>query len=119
LLTAHRELEKLVLTEDQRFWKDHLGEVYGRQIHQGLSMAPLLRDLEAMFESSQQRVSGEVYLTLAHGKIEVTGVDSINSLMKASDAIYGESPEANADLNAPLAFARVLATPSKLYGSLA
>lgn len=118
LLSAHRELEKLVLTEDQRFWKDHLGEVYGRHIHQGLSMAPLLRDIEAMFQSTQQRVSGEVYVQLSPGNLQVTGMQSEHSLMLASDAIYGESPESGADLGAPLAFARVLAAPSKLYSSL-
>jgi len=118
LLSAHRELEKLVLTEDQRFWKDHLGEVYGRHIHQGLSMAPLLRDFEALFQSTQQRVNGEVYLHLAPGNLQVTGSQSAFSLMSASDAVYGEMPASNAELNAPLAFARVLATPSKLYSSL-
>ena len=118
LLTAHSELEKLVLTEDQRFWKDHLGEVYGRNIHQGLSMAPLQRDFEALFQSSQQRVHGEVYLNLADGKLQVTGLQSPHSLMQASDAIYGEAPATDADSNAPLAFARVLAEPARLYSSV-
>jgi argininosuccinate synthase len=117
LLSAHAELEKLVLTEDQRFWKDHLGEVYGRHVHQGLSMAPLLADIEAMFLSSQNRVSGEVHLQLQNGNVQVTGIQSGHSLMAASDAIYGESPAIDADLNAPLAFARVLAEPTRLYCS--
>ena len=40
LLAAHRELEKLVLTEDQRIWKDQLGDSYGRRLHQGLLPRP-------------------------------------------------------------------------------
>ena len=40
LIAAHRELEKLVLTEEQRFWKDQLGDVYGRRLHQGLFHDP-------------------------------------------------------------------------------
>ena len=117
LLSAHAELEKLVLTEDQRFWKDHLGEVYGRHVHQGLSRAPLLTDIEAMFKSSQQRVSGEVQLQLQNGNVQVTGIQSDHSLMAASDAIYGEIPATAAALTAPLAFARVLAEPTRLYCS--
>ena len=90
LLDAHRELEKLVLTEDQRFWKDHLGDVYGRRLHQGLFHDPFQRDLEAFFTSSQARVSGTANIKLANGAILVDGVASPFSLMAASDARYGE-----------------------------
>ena len=34
LIPAHRELEKLVLTGAQRFWKDHLGDLYGQLVHE-------------------------------------------------------------------------------------
>lgn len=115
ILTAHAELEKLVLTEQQRFWKDHLGELYGQHIHQGLSVAPLLRDIEALFASSQQRVSGTVHLQLSQCQVVVTGMQSPHSLMTASDAIYGEAPAEGADSEGPVAFARVLAEPSRLY----
>ena len=115
LLDAHRELEKLVLTEAQRFWKDQLGEVYGQRLHQGLFHDPLMRDLEALFASSQDRVSGEVTVMLAHGHSTVTGMASFYSLLAASEAQYGERPSEDADPNGPLALARILAEPARLH----
>ncbi|RME75711.1 MAG: argininosuccinate synthase, partial [Planctomycetota bacterium] len=56
LITAHRELEKLVLTKWQRFWKDQLGSFYGNLLHEGLWFDPVMRDIEAMIDSSQRRV---------------------------------------------------------------
>ena len=35
LISAHRELEKLVLTRWQTFWKDQLGRFYGDRRHRG------------------------------------------------------------------------------------
>nr|MDQ6914171.1 argininosuccinate synthase [Verrucomicrobiota bacterium] len=53
LIAAHRELEKLVLTGKQIFWKEHLGNLYGALLHEGQFFDPLARDLEAFLESSQ------------------------------------------------------------------
>lgn len=115
ILEAHRELEKLVLTEEQRFWKDHLGEVYGRRLHQGLFHDPLLRDIEALFASSQERVSGRVRLRLAGGAVRVLGLESPYSLLAASDARYGERAASDAVPAAALGLARALAEPARLH----
>lgn len=115
LLSAHRELEKLVLTEDQRFWKDHLGDVYGRRLHQGLFHDPLQRDLEAFFVSSQERVTGDVRVRLFHGRALVEGVQSPFSMMAASDARYGERAASKSDPKAAVGLARLLAEPGRLH----
>lgn len=91
ILPAHRELEKLVLTADQRFWKDHLGDLYGRLVHEARYHDPLARDLEAFLASSQQRVRGEARLRLRQGVVQVTGVRSPFSLMDVQQSSYGES----------------------------
>lgn len=114
LLTAHRELEKLVLTEDQRFWKDHLGDVYGRRLHQGLLHDPLMRDFEALFDSTQRAVSGLVHVQLSGGHVTVTGVESPRSMMAASDAVYGESKSKDADPRGAMFLGRILAEPARL-----
>lgn len=117
LLTAHRELEKLVLTEEQRFWKDQMGEVYGRKLHQGQLHEPLMRDVEALFASTQERVTGEVRLTLGAGGVLVQGLTSPFSLMAASGARYGERPDphhAAAAHGGNAALARTLAEPARL-----
>ncbi|MBI5200727.1 MAG: argininosuccinate synthase [Elusimicrobia bacterium] len=90
LIAAHQELEKLVLTRWQAFWKNHVGEFYGQMLHEGLYYDPVMRDLEAMILSSQLRVNGEVRLKLAPGHFDVTGVKSPQSLMSAQ-AAYGET----------------------------
>lgn len=91
LIGAHRELEKLVLTGRQQFWKDTLGNLYGQLLHEGQFFDPLARDLEAFLESSQQRVTGEVKLTLHPRAWSVEGVRSPYSLMDAQVASYGEA----------------------------
>ena len=115
LLAAHRELEKLVLTEEQRFWKDHLGDVYGRRLHHGLFHDPFQRDLEAFFASSQARVTGVVQVRCAGGAILVEGVASPFSLMTATDAKYGERAATGADPAAARGLARALAEPARLH----
>lgn len=115
LIAAHRELEKLVLTKWQAFWKDQLGRFYGDRLHEGHYFDPTLRDIEAMFESSQQRVSGETRVRLAPGRFQVVGARSPYSMMDTSIATYGEEnllwtgDEARA-------FARVSAIPELLAG---
>ncbi|MBI3297136.1 MAG: argininosuccinate synthase [Elusimicrobia bacterium] len=91
LIAAHQELEKLVLTRWQAFWKNHLADFYGQMLHEGLYYDPVMRDLEAMIESSQARVSGEARLRLGKGRYEVTGVKSPWSLMDVQAAAYGET----------------------------
>ncbi len=90
LIAAHRELEKLTLTPQQRFWKDHMGEVYGQLVHEARFLDPLARDIEAMIASSQQRVTGEVRVHLRQGAMMVTGVRSPFSLMAVQKSAYGE-----------------------------
>ncbi len=91
LIGAHRELEKLVLTGKQQFWKDTLGSLYGQLLHEGHFFDPLARDLEAFLASSQSRVTGEVKLTLYPRTFAVDGVRSPHSLMDAKVASYGEA----------------------------
>jgi argininosuccinate synthase len=91
LLTAHRELEKLVLSARQARLKDSLAGPYGDLVHEGQHLDPVCRDIETFFVSSQQRVTGDVHLLLRPGVVFVEGVASPFSLMKASKGAYGES----------------------------
>jgi argininosuccinate synthase len=115
LLAAHRELEKLVLTEDQRLYKDQLADLYGRRLHQGLFHDPFQRDVEAFLASSQRRVAGRARVRLDHGHVLVEGVDSPFSLMAASGARYGERAAPGSDPTAALGLARALAEPGRLW----
>jgi len=90
LIGAHRELEKLVLTKWQVFWKDQLGRFYGDRLHEGQYFDPALRDIEALITSSQGRVSGDTRVRLAPGRFQVVGTRSPHSMMDTSIATYGE-----------------------------
>lgn len=91
LIAAHRELEKLVLSRHQQFWKGTLGELYAGFAHEARFFDPLMRDIEAFLTSSQQRVSGTVHVRLHAGQAAVLGATSPHSLMNPQVAKYGES----------------------------
>jgi len=113
LIAAHRELEKLVLTKWQSFWKDQLGRFYGDRLHEGHYFDPALRDIEAMVLSSQQRVTGETRVHLGPGRFAVTGARSPFSMMDREVATYGEENRLWTGEEAR-AFARVGAIPELL-----
>jgi argininosuccinate synthase len=113
LIGAHRELEKLVLTRWQVFWKDQLARFYGDRLHEGQYFDPALRDIEALIASSQRRVTGETRVRLAPGRFHVVGTRSPYSLMDPSVATYGEENFLWTGAEAR-AFARVSAIPSML-----
>jgi len=115
LLCAHRELEKLVLTEEQRTTKDQLGDQYGRRLHMGLFHDPFQRDIEALLASSQERVTGRARVLVRGGSVLVEGVESPFSLMNVSDAKYGERAAQGTDPRAALGYARILAEPARLF----
>jgi argininosuccinate synthase len=91
LLTAHRELEKLVLTGRQQRIKELVAQPYGDLVHEGQLLDPVCRDIEALLESSQERVTGDVHVLFRSGNLFIEGVESPYSLMAASKGVYGEA----------------------------
>ncbi len=113
LITAHRELEKLVLSAQQSRVKDSVAAVYGDMIHEGRQLDLAARDVEALLASSQRRVSGNVHLALRPGNLFVSGVSSPHSLLAATRGVYGESAGEWSAADA-LGYSRVLALPGTL-----
>ncbi len=93
LLTAHRELEKIVLTQWQQFQKNHLADFYGTMLHGGQYFDPVMRDVEAFLDASQSVVTGTVRVRLFKGQAAVLGCDSPFSMFDAGVATYGETNE--------------------------
>ncbi|MGI9202222.1 MAG: argininosuccinate synthase, partial [Woeseiaceae bacterium] len=91
LITAHRELEKLVLSAQQARVKDSIAATYGDLVHEGKQLDLVCGDIEAFLASSQQRVSGAVSFVLKPGHLFVEGVTSAYSLLAATKGVYGES----------------------------
>jgi argininosuccinate synthase len=114
LLTAHRELEKLVLTQRQQRLKESVAQPYGELVHEGQLLDPVCRDIEALLLSSQQRVTGDVHLLLHSGALFIEGVESPYSLMAASKGVYGEAAGEWSAVDA-LGFSRIAALPGVFY----
>ncbi|HEY0512384.1 MAG TPA: argininosuccinate synthase domain-containing protein [Thermoanaerobaculia bacterium] len=118
LLTAHRELEKLVLTGRQLRMKETVSAVYGDLVHEGQHLDPVCRDIEALLLSSQGRVAGEVHMLFRPGQVFVEGVASPFSLRAASRGVYGEAAGEWSAADAR-GFSRIVALPGELYARMA
>ncbi len=90
ILKAHHALEKHVLTKWQLQWKDQLAQFYGNWLHEGQILDPVMRDIEAFLENSQQTVSGDVFVQLMPYRFQVTGIESKYDLMSSKFGKYGE-----------------------------
>jgi len=111
---AHRELEKIILTSWQRFWKDHVADFYGKMLHEGHFFEPALRDMEALLDSSQERVTGEARVRLGAGSFAVVGVRSPFNVMSPASGVYGEMPKLWTGADAR-GFSTISAVPARLY----
>ena len=119
LIAAHRELERLVLTNPQQTAKATLGTTFGDMLHEGRYYDPLLADIRAMLDSASQRVSGEVRIRLHKGNIVALGCRSPFSLLDAGRALgstYGHGSTLWSGEEAR-AFAHVYATAGVLARS--
>ncbi len=113
LITAHRELEKLVLSAQQARIKDTIAAVYGDLVHEGKQLDLACDDIEALLTSSQDRVTGTVNFALRPGQLFIEGVESQHSLLAATKGVYGEAAGEWTPADA-LGYARVLSLPGSL-----
>jgi argininosuccinate synthase len=90
ILKAHHALEKHVLTKWQLNWKDQLALFYGNWLHEGQILDPVMRDIEAFFQNSQENVTGKVFIDLMPYRFQVTGIESVYDLMSSKYGKYGE-----------------------------
>tara|TARA_R110002124_G_scaffold149259_5_gene315384 strand:+ start:30178 stop:31374 length:1197 start_codon:yes stop_codon:yes gene_type:complete len=90
MIKAHQLLEKHVLGKWQLYWKDQLGEWYGMLMHEGQFLDPVMRDIEAFLENTQQKVTGKVFVKLAPKQFELIGIESEFDLMQSKHGQYGE-----------------------------
>ena len=113
LITAHRELEKLVLSGQQIRIKDSVSAAYADFVHEGKQLDLACDDIEALLVSSQRRVTGTVRFALRPGQLFIEGTSSPHSLLAATKGIYGESAGEWTASDA-LGYARILSLPGSL-----
>jgi len=90
ILKAHHALEKHVLTKWQLNWKDQLAQFYGNWLHEGQILDPIMRNIEAFLENSQQAVTGNVFVQLMPYRFHIIGIESKYDLMNSKFGKYGE-----------------------------
>ena len=114
IIAAHRYLEKFTLSKWQQYWKDQVANWYGMFLHESQYLEPVMRDIEAMLESSQRHVTGKVTLELRPLSFSTIGVDSENDLVKSKLGEYGETQKGWTAEDAK-GFIKVLSTPLRVY----
>lgn len=90
IIKAHHALEKHVLTKWQLSLKGQLADFYGNWLHEGQLLDPVMRDIEAFFISSQENVTGDVFIQLMPYRFQILGIESAFDLMNSKFGKYGE-----------------------------
>jgi argininosuccinate synthase len=90
IMKAHHLLEKHTLTKWQMYWKEQLANWYGMLLHEALYLEPVMRDIEKFLESTQENVTGKVFIQLHPYRFMLDGIESKHDLMKSGFGDYGE-----------------------------
>ena len=116
IIGAHKFLEKYTLSKWQQYWKDQVANWYGMFLHESQYLEPVMRDIEAMLESSQRNVTGTAILELYPKGFDTVGVDSPCDLVKTKFGEYGEIQKGWTAEDAK-GFIKVTSTPLRVYHS--
>ena len=114
IIAAHKFLEKFTLSKWQQYWKDQVANWYGMFLHESQYLEPVMRDIEAMLESSQRNVNGTVTMELRPYGFSTVGVDSPDDLVKNKLGEYGEGAKGWTSDDAK-GFIKVSSTPLRAY----
>ncbi|MGB0873234.1 MAG: argininosuccinate synthase [Solirubrobacterales bacterium] len=91
VLTAHKELEKLVCTSHQNLFKPQLDDQWAFLAYAGLWWEPLRGDLDSYMESVNEQVTGTIALKLYKGNATVIRRQSPNAVYDQDLAGFSES----------------------------
>ncbi len=89
LITAHKALERLVLTRDELRFKSLLDQRYAELIYDGLWPSPLRKAIDAFNASMAERMTGRVRVRLHQANAVVVGSASPFALYDEKLATYG------------------------------
>jgi argininosuccinate synthase len=91
LLSAHRELERLVGTGHQNQLKPTLDQQWAYLVYAGLWWDPLRADLDAYMDAANGQVTGTIGLKLYKGSVRVVTRRSENAVYDPQLATFSES----------------------------
>ncbi|WP_312911520.1 argininosuccinate synthase [Natronosalvus caseinilyticus] len=88
LLNAHESLEGLVLTQEERQFKQHVDQQWAQKGYEGLVDAPLVSALEGFIAETQKRVTGTVTIKFEGGQARPVARDSEYAAYSAAHASF-------------------------------
>ena len=88
LLNAHEGLEALVLTKEERDFKQQVDGEWSQKGYEGLVDGPLVAALEGFIEETQTKVTGTVTIRFEGGQARVVGRDSEYAVYSADAASF-------------------------------
>lgn len=112
LITAHEELENVTLERDTARFKRTVAQRWGELVYDGLWFSPLKDALDAFVAETQQKVSGDIRMTLHGGRAVPTGRRSEQSLYDFNLATYDEGD--TFDQGLAKGFVQLWGLPSKI-----
>ncbi|RDX38172.1 argininosuccinate synthase [Kangiella sp. HD9-110m-PIT-SAG07] len=92
LLTAHKALEEVVLTQQQNHFKPTIAKKWVDLVYQGFYFDPLTTNIEVFLQSSQQNVTGTVELKVSSGHLEAVAVSSSHMIIN-KDVEYAQKAD--------------------------
>lgn len=88
IVEAHKDLEKIVLTNYELEFKQLADERWGWLTYSGLWYDPLREDLDTFIDATQKRLTGKVKMKLQNRSLNVVGRNSKYSLYNNALATY-------------------------------
>jgi argininosuccinate synthase len=88
LLNAHEALEGLVLTQEERQFKQQIDQQWSQKAYEGLIDAPLVSALEAFIDETQKRVTGTVTIRFEGGQARPVARESKFAAYSAEHASF-------------------------------
>jgi argininosuccinate synthase len=115
LLTAHKALEALICTKEERAFKDQVDGQWSKLAYEGLWFDPFKEDLEAFIDKIQERVTGTVRIRLFKGLAKVIGRQSANALYSEALASFDNKAFDQSEMTGAV---KVHGLQSRMYRSL-
>ena len=112
LMNAHRALEMLCLDRETSHYKQQVALKYADLVYNGQWFTPLRLALDAFFDTTQEKVTGNVKLKLFKGNCTLAGVTSPNSLYAGDLASFTMGAEY--DSTDATGFIRLFGLPMKV-----
>jgi len=112
LLKAHADLERLVLTRQELYFKNIVDDKWSELGYMGLIDEPLFWALTAFIDKTQERVTGQVDLILYKGCVTVAGRSSDEAIY-SDDLVSFEST--TIDQNDAVGFSAYYGFQARLY----